>query len=100
MSDSARHHIRVSELRLRVPRRESDGYFEFPKHMLHWSQELRDPATGEVFDRAYVLAELEKQGWDPHELTKGEGTFRQRVQRLPLPEGGQFTPGGPLRRDA
>ena len=100
MADSDRHHIRVSEMRLRVPRREGDGHFEFPKHMLHWSQELRDPTTGEVFDLEYVLAELEKQGWDVHELTKARGKFRQRVQRLPLPEGGQFTPGGPLHREA
>ena len=99
MAKSDRHHIRVSEMRLHVPRRERDGLFEFPKHMLGWSHQLRDPATGEVFELNYILSELEKQGWDVHELTKSAGTFRERVERLPLPEGGQFTPGGPVHRE-
>ncbi len=90
----------MSEFRLRIPRKNGDGYFEFPRHMLHWTTEFEDPDTGEKYELEYVLAELERQGWDIHDLTKGQGTFRESVERLPLPYGGQFSPGNPTRRDA
>ena len=67
--------------------------------MLNWTTEFEDPDTGEKYELEYVLAELEKQGWDVHDLTKGRGTFREQVKRLPLPYGGQFVPGNPTRRE-
>jgi hypothetical protein len=100
MSEPARRHIRVSELRLRIPRRSGNGTFEFPKHLLNWTDTFEDPATGEVYELAYVLEQLEAQGWDVHELMKGRGEFREQVERLPLPYGGQFAPGNPTKREA
>ncbi|MBM4437138.1 MAG: hypothetical protein FJ029_07890 [Actinobacteria bacterium] len=99
MSDDTPRHIRASELRLRIPRRSSAGYFEFPKYWLKGATALVDPGTGETFDLAYVLSTLEQQGWDVHELRKGAPQTRENVARLPLPYGGQFTPGTPTRRD-
>ncbi len=100
MSKEPTHHVRVAELRLRIPRRDGSGHFELPRHMLHWTTTFRDSETGESYDLDYVLDELAKQGWDIHDLTKGRGVFRDPVARLPLPHGGQFSPGDPETRDA
>ena len=95
-----RGHIRVSELRLRIPRRDGSGTFEIPKHELRWAREFVDVETGEVYDLGYVANALTEQGWDIHELQRGSMIFGPTVERLPLPYGGQFRPGSPTRRDA
>ncbi len=100
MSQHPPRHIRVSEFRFDIPRRGGAGTFSVPRHLLGWTDTFIDEATGERYDLAYVLAQLHAQGWDVHDLTKGRGTFRETVQRLPLPHGGQFAPGDPATREA
>ena len=70
------------------------------RRQLGWTDAFIDDETGDRYELAYVLEQLEAQGRDVHDLLKGRGTFRETVQRLPLPYGGQFNPGDPTTRDA
>ncbi|MDE2867632.1 MAG: hypothetical protein OXR64_14055 [Chloroflexota bacterium] len=100
MTSEPRRHIRVSEFRFQIPRRNGEGTFPVPRHQLAWTDAFIDEETGDRYELAYVLEHLEAEGWDVHDLLKGRGTFRETVERLPLPYGGQFAPGDPTTRDA
>ena len=88
MSSEPRRHIRVSEFRFQIPRRNGEGTFTVPRYQLGWTDAFIDEETGDRYELAYVLEQLEAQGWDVHDLLKGRGTFRETVERLPLPYGG------------
>lgn len=100
MTKDSRSHIRVSEFRFEIPRRTSEGHFSVPRHQIGWAEYFVDESTGEKYELSYVLEQLQAQGWDVHDLLKGKGQFRDTVDRLPLPYGGQFRPGDPTTRDA
>ena len=100
MTRESRHHIRVSEFRFEIPCRCGEGTFSIPRHQLGWVNSFIDESTGDRYELTYVLEQLEAQGWDVHDLLKGRGVFRETVDRLPLPYGGQFVPGDPATRDS
>ena len=85
MTSEPRRHIRVSEFRFQIPRRNGDGNLPgTAPYELAWTDAFIDEDTGDRYELAYVLEQLEAQGWDVHDLLKGRGTFRETVERLPL----------------
>lgn len=67
------------------------------KSQVRWTDEFPG-GCGHIVRLEEVTKQLAKQGWDVHELTKGRGSFRERVTSLPLPGGGSFRAGSTLNR--
>jgi len=88
---------RSSEMRFHVPCSECAVDLSIRKTALAWTESF-ECTRGHVNEAAAVMAALSRQGWNVHDLTRGRGTFRQRVQSLPMPHGGSFVAGETLRR--
>lgn len=67
------------------------------KARLRWTDSFRCKC-GTVLSLDDVLEQLHDQGHDVHDLARGRGNFRERVQGLPMPQGGSFVAGETLQR--
>lgn len=75
-----------------------DGHeFLIRKARLRWTDSFRCSCAAEL-SLDDVLDQLHEHGHDVHDLARGRGSFRERVQGLPMPQGGSFVAGETLQR--
>ena len=83
---------RAPEMRMSVACRECGDSLVITKAQLNWATEFSCD-SGHAHQLDVVMGELEKGGWNVHDLIRGRGAFREPVANLPLPHGGAFTVG-------
>jgi hypothetical protein len=83
---------RVREMRMQVSCDSCGEPLVVTKAQLNWSSEFTC-VCGHVHDLAWVVEQLEHQGWNVHDLIRGRGSFREPVANLPMPHGGAFAVG-------
>lgn len=83
---------RVREMRMTVECASCGEAFIVTKAQLNWSSEFAC-ARGHAHDLESVVEQLERQGWNVHDLIRARGSFREPVPNLPMPHGGAFAVG-------